>query len=84
MVTPPRVGQTVHYVSYGTPGGEYRSQCRAAMVTEVSAERADPTEIGLAVLNPTGLFFDRQIRQSEDEHTGGTWHWPCVPVEETT
>jgi hypothetical protein len=25
----------VHYVSYGTPKGEYTSQCRAATVTEV-------------------------------------------------
>ena len=31
----PRVGAPVHYVSYGTPGGEYRSRCRAAVVTEV-------------------------------------------------
>jgi len=32
--TLPTVGRVVHYVSYGTPGGEYTSQCRAAMVTE--------------------------------------------------
>ena len=31
----PSVGRIVHYTSYGTPGGEYTSQCRAAMVTEV-------------------------------------------------
>lgn len=33
----PSVGRIVHYVSYGTPGGEYTSQCRAAMVAEVGA-----------------------------------------------
>jgi hypothetical protein len=33
----PTVGLTVHYVSYGTPGGEYASQCRAATVAEVGA-----------------------------------------------
>jgi hypothetical protein len=27
----PSVGRIVHYVSYGTPAGEYTSQCRAAM-----------------------------------------------------
>lgn len=31
----PSVGKIVHYVSYGTPGGEYQSQCRAAVITEV-------------------------------------------------
>lgn len=29
------IGRIVHYVSYGTPGGEYTSECRAAVVTEV-------------------------------------------------
>jgi hypothetical protein len=77
MSTAPTVGRIVHYVSYGTPGGEYLPECRAAVVTEIN-----PKDIGIAVLNPTGLFFDRQIRQSEDKHTGGTWHWPCVRTEE--
>lgn len=31
----PSVGRQVHYVSYGTPGGEYASVCRAATITEV-------------------------------------------------
>lgn len=31
----PSVGRMVHYVSFGTPGGEYTSQCRAAIITEV-------------------------------------------------
>jgi hypothetical protein len=31
----PSVGRIVHYVSYGTPGGEYTSQCRAAVVAGV-------------------------------------------------
>lgn len=31
----PSVGRIVHYVSYGTPGGEYTSQCRAAIVSAV-------------------------------------------------
>ncbi len=32
----PTVGRIVHYVSYGTPGGEYTSTCRAAIITQVS------------------------------------------------
>jgi hypothetical protein len=31
----PSVGRTVHYVSYGTPGGEYKSKCRAAIIADV-------------------------------------------------
>jgi hypothetical protein len=68
------VGQGVHYVSYGTPGGEYPSQCRAAIVTEIIG--LDQELLGLAVLNPTGLFFDRDIPHDEDGHAGGSWHWP--------
>jgi hypothetical protein len=36
-VTRPTVGRIVHYVSYGTPGGEYTQQCRAAIIAEVGA-----------------------------------------------
>jgi hypothetical protein len=76
----PSVGRIVHYVSYGTPGGEYESKCRAAVVTEIVAEPGvdgiTPWRLSLAVLNPGGLFFDRGLPQSEDKHVGGTWHWP--------
>ena len=68
----PSVGRIVHYVSYGTPGGEYTSQCRAAIVTEV----INPDLVGLAVLNPTGMFFNSQITHDESGTVGGTWHWP--------
>jgi hypothetical protein len=83
----PSVGRIVHYVSYGTPGGEYTSKCRAAIVTEVPeylvAEPMDGCPNGtngewiasLAVLNPTGMFFNQECRYSENAD-GGTWHWP--------
>lgn len=76
----PSVGRDVHYVSYGTPGGEFSSRCRAAKITEVNSE--DPTQVGLVALNPTGFFFHPLAGdppgpfQDEDEHKGGTWHWP--------
>lgn len=53
----PSVGRIVHYVSYGTPGGEYGKECRAAVVTEVDTS----TTVGLAILNPTGMFFNRTV-----------------------
>jgi hypothetical protein len=68
----PSIGRVVHYVSYGTPGGEYTSECRAAIVTETDTSDT----VGLAVLNPTGMFFNRTIVHDEDGHSGGTWHWP--------
>lgn len=67
----PSVGRIVHYTSYGTPGGEYPTECRAAVITEVY----DDTEaVGLAVLNPTGMFFNRTVPYNGG--AGGTWHWP--------
>ena len=75
----PSVGRIVHYVSYGTPGGEFTRECRAAVVTAVedaieSDRRAQV--VSLAVLNPTGMFFNQGCRHSEGAQTGGTWHWP--------
>ena len=81
----PSVGRIVHYVSYGTPGGEYKKECRAAIVTEVDGravrpptlEETDSWVVGLCVLNPTGQFFNRGVVQMENpSHDGGTWHWP--------
>jgi hypothetical protein len=78
----PTVGRIVHYVSYGTPGGEYQSECRAAVVTAVDnyQDQGDvPTHIGhvdLCVLNPEGMFFNKGVLQDESLIKGGTWHWP--------
>jgi hypothetical protein len=79
----PTVGRVVHYVSYGTPGGEYPSQCRAAIVTDVDAyQPPQPSDeefvghVSLCVLNPEGMFFNRAVLQDEAKHKGGSWHWP--------
>ena len=77
----PSVGRVVHYVSYGTPGGEYGKECRAAVVTEVPALLSegpdDGSTVGLCVLNPTGQFFNRAVPyDGAGEPEGGTWHWP--------
>lgn len=74
----PSIGRIVHYASYGTPGGEFGQECRAAIVTEVGAGEV----VGLAVHNPTGMFFNRGVTHDETGpelgtgHAGGTWHWP--------
>ena len=83
----PSVGRIVHYVSYGTPGGEYTSQCRAAIITDVYSEdnpHPDPEVlagvdgaewVALTVLNPKGMFFN-DMCHDELRKQGGTWHWP--------
>lgn len=85
----PTVGRVVHYVSYGTPpqadGSQaYTSECRAAIITGVHpsngagtlADLAGPEEVDLAVLNPTGMFFNQNCGHAEGAKAGGTWHWP--------
>jgi hypothetical protein len=42
----------------------------------VELSSAPEPVVGLCVLNPTGQFFNREIRQDEDGKAGGTWHWP--------
>jgi hypothetical protein len=67
----PSVGRIVHYVSYGTPGGEYKSECRAAIVTELTDDPDHPDQVGLAVFNPTGQFFNRAVQYDEGGQTPG-------------
>ena len=68
MATPrPSVGRIVHYVSYGTPAGEYKSECRAAIVTAGphlvpgTFNDAGGEAVSLCVLNPEGMFFNRSV-----------------------
>ncbi len=74
----PSIGRVVHYVSHGTPKKDdgsqaYASECRAAIVTKVT----NSTNVGLAVLNPSGMFFHESVLlDGKDDPAGGTWHWP--------
>ncbi|MEC0169905.1 hypothetical protein [Paenibacillus graminis] len=65
----PTVGRMVHFFSYGTPGGEYKSEARAAVITGV----VDEANVHLCVLNPTGMFFNTNVKQGQE---GGQWDWP--------
>ena len=63
----PSIGQIVHYFSYGSPGGEFPSVCRAAIITELCNNQwtcpngdNEPC-VGLCVLNPTGQFFNTHV-----------------------
>ena len=90
----PTVGRTVHYTAHGTPVREdgtqaFPSVCRAAVVTEICDNPGglDPETgtlcVSLAVLNPTGMFFNQHIPQDGVNHAGGTWHWAEREPEES-
>lgn len=86
----PSIGRNIHYVSHGSPilpdGSQtYPSVCRAAVVTEVG----DGGRVGVAVLNPAGVFFHSLADGgcaydawgggaplSGAQPQGGSWHWP--------
>lgn len=74
----PSIGRIVHYQSYGTPGGEYLPEPRAAIITEVH-ETPDGgygrTVVSVAVVNPTGLFFAQNL-ELVDVPTPGAVNWP--------
>lgn len=76
----PSIGRTVHYVAYGTPGGEFPAGAhRAAIITEVHADNV----ISLCAINPTGLFFHTATPFDPTAQKPGTWHWPeYVPETE--
>ena len=63
-----QVGDVVFYYSYGTPNGEYKSEKRAAVVTAVK----DQETVSLCVLNPEGMFFNKDVKISFEEEPG---HW---------
>lgn len=80
----PTVGRTVHYHSRGSADGRFPSVARAAIITEIPEMLPEQPNYGpegyvpavhLAVLNPTGLFFDQNVRYSADGEPG-TWSWP--------
>jgi hypothetical protein len=71
-VQKPSIGRTVHYVSYGTPGGEFGKECRAAIVTAVKDEQT----VSLCVLNPTGQFFTQDLPYHDGAEVPGDPNCP--------
>lgn len=54
----PAITSWVHYVSYGTPGGEYPPVCRAAVITEVGQWVTLPGEV-----NPGTNAAGQRVRE---------------------
>lgn len=72
----PYIGQTVHYKSYGSPGGEFQSEKRAAIITAVHNEK----DVCLCVLNPTGFYFN--LFATKGNHAG-QWNYITEAKEDT-
>lgn len=68
-VMKPSIGRVVHYRSRGSADGVFGAKCRAAVITEVDTDGF----VSLAVLNPTGLFFDPMVAHRPDSRPG-SWH----------
>ena len=80
----PSVGRVVHYFAYGTPKGEFPAGApRAALITEVDLPGDPWSPVGLCVLNPTGMFFNRHVHRADHPQEPGCWDWPAFvpPVE---
>lgn len=65
------VGNDVFYVSRGSADGRFPPVKRAAKITEIPNEQInDGSVVSLVVFNPTGLFFDQEVRYSADGEPG--------------
>jgi len=81
MSEQPTVGRIVHYLSHGSPvlpdgSQKYKPECRAAVVTQNILGFMDTPLVGMAVLNPTGMFFEYGCPEDPTAAMGGSWHWP--------
>ena len=88
----PSVGRIVHYVAFGTPGGEFPAGvCRAAVITEVyTVNGPNPAGWGGILTVNEGGFIEEvglcvlnptgQFFNRGIPHNAdkkpGTWHWP--------
>ncbi len=71
----PSVGRIVHYQSYGTPKGEFKSLPRAAVISAVHENGT----VDVVVFNPEGLFFNKGLSMGGPDGTvptPGCWNWP--------
>jgi filamentous hemagglutinin family protein len=65
------IGSIVLYQRHGSPNGQHKAEPSPAIVTEVTGEQ----EATLFVMNPNGLYFNRNTKY--DPAAGpGTWRWP--------
>lgn len=67
----PKIGDTVLYQKYGTPGGEHKAEPSPAIVTKINNE--ETMECQLFVMNPNGCYFNPTPFSAEPK--GGHWYF---------
>ena len=65
----------VHYMRYGSPGGEHKPEISPAVVTKVIDENTNRCQ--LFVMNPNGVYFN-DTPYSEEPKPG---HWSWMPYQ---
>lgn len=70
----PSVGRVVHYVARGSANSRFSPACRAATITETLSDSKsagkDELAVGLAVVNPSGMFF-HSLEMGGIDHDAG-------------
>lgn len=78
----PTIGRIVFYQRHGSPNGQHKAEPSPAVITAVSQ---DGEHVDLCVLNPSGIYFDRNTChdpkddpkvETDGTWTAGTWRWP--------
>ncbi len=70
MQIEPTVGRVVHYMRYGSPGGEHKPEISPAVITKVLDDQG---KCALFVMNPNGCYFNET--PYAEEYTPGHWSW---------
>lgn len=71
MQIQPTVGRMVHYMRYGSPGGEHKPEVSPAVITKVLDETTG--KCALFVMNPNGCYFNET--PYSEEYKPGHWSW---------
>ena len=66
------IGRIVHYMRFGSPGGEHKAEPSPAVITKV--ENEETQECHLFVMNPNGCYFNKTPFSKELKP--GHWSWP--------
>jgi hypothetical protein len=69
----PYVGAMVHYVAFGTPGGEYKpGSCRPAVITEINDQESG--NVKATIFQTEGQFTKQALPLQYVPYKPGTWH----------
>lgn len=72
MKKTPSIGRMVHYMRYGSPGGEHKAEPSPAVITQILD--AETGKCQLFVMNPNGVYHN--ATEYSEEPKPGCWSWP--------